>query len=265
MANSIFFRNDDIRNKLDQSLIDVTGSFIEKKIPIAHAVEPANITAEVAGWLLRMKKDYPDLIVIMQHGYDHTIKNKLIKGEFGGQRNYEEQFEDISRGKKLMDRWFGDLWFPAFNFPYAPYNPPAMKAVDDLNYKVINSHYNDSLSRKLFYAAGHLLNKGYLFNHHVSWNLDYYPGTRLFEIDMNVSFIKKYLNEEEDAEFFTLGELISKTVRYSKYKTTGTLLHHRYHNTEDKIKLVKDYLDWCITNGYKFTSLPEIYNRYKKR
>ncbi len=263
MPKNLFFRNDDVRHKLDQSLIDITKLFIDKKIPIIHAVEPANITEEVAGWLLETKKAYPEYVDIMQHGFEHKIKNKFLKGEFGGQRNYEEQYNDIRQGKDLMNNWFGDLWFPAFNFPYAPYNPPAIKAVNDLNYKVINSHYNDGLTRKIFYFVGHLLNKGYLFDHHVSWNLDFYPGTNLFEIDMNISFIEKYLNEEEDAEFFTLQEMISKTIQYSKYETTGVLLHHRYHNTESKIKLVEDYLNWCLGNEFSFTSIPEIYNRYK--
>ncbi len=261
---NIFFRNDDVRQKLDQSLIDITELFIDKKIPVTHAVEPANITKEVAEWMLKTKKDFPDYIEIMQHGFDHTIKNKILKGEFGGQRTYEEQYNDIKQGKELMNEWFGDLWFPAFNFPYAPYNKAAIKAVDNLGYKVLNSHYNDDLSRKLFYKAGHLINKGYFLNHHVSWNLDYYPGTKLFEIDMNISFIKKYLNEDEDAEFFTLSELQSKTIRYSRYKTTGVLIHHRYHNNKSKIKLVEDYLNWCIEEKYNFTSLSEIYNNCKR-
>lgn len=258
--NKIFFRNDDVRDRLDQSLVELTKLFIEKKIPIIHAVEPANISEEVANWLLRMKLDFPEYVEIMQHGYDHTIKNKIKKGEFGGQRTYKEQYDDIKCGKDLMNKWFGDLWFPAFNFPYAPYNLAAIKAVDDLDYKVINSHFNNGISRKLFYFAGHLINKGNLFNHHVSWNLDYYPGTKLFEIDMNISFIKEYLNEKEDAVFFNLDELISDTIKYSKYRTTGVLFHHRYHNSGSKLKLVEDYLNWCLSNGFDFTSLSEIYN-----
>ncbi len=263
MANKIFFRNDDVRHKLDKSLIEITELFIDKKIPITHAVEPANITKEVAEWLLETKKSNPDYIEIMQHGFDHSIKNKIIKGEFGGQRTYNEQYNDIKRGKELMNSWFGNLWFPAFNFPYAPYNPAAIKAVNDLGYKVLNSHYNSGLSRKIFYLAGHLVKRGFLFNHHVSWNLNYYPDTRLFEIDMNISFIKKYLNEDEDAEFFTFNDLKTKTLQYSKYKTTGVLLHHRYHNSQSKLKLVEDYLNWCTTNGFDFTSLAGIYNSYK--
>lgn len=265
MSNTIFFRNDDVRDQLDDSLIDITNIFINKNIPITHAVEPANITKNVADWLNNIKNKFPDYVDIMQHGYDHTIKNKFKKGEFGGQRGYKEQFIDIKNGKDLMNKWFGESWFPAFNFPYAPYNPAAIQAVDDLNYKVINSHYNQDLSRKIFYFIGHRLNKGYLFNHHVSWNYDYYPGTNLFEIDMNISLIKNYINEGTDAEFYTIDELIKQTLRYKDNYAIGVLLHHRYHNSNEKIRLIEKYIDWCVEKRYRFISLPNIYKNLSEQ
>ena len=75
-----FFRNDDVRDNLDQSLIELTDIFIKNQIPITHAVEPANITQAVIDWLLEVKQSYPEIISIMQHGYDHTVKNKHKKG-----------------------------------------------------------------------------------------------------------------------------------------------------------------------------------------
>ena len=65
----IFLRNDDIRQTLDQTLIDLTMVCMEHKVPISHAVEPANVTTEVAEWLIGMKIKYPQLIEIIQHGY----------------------------------------------------------------------------------------------------------------------------------------------------------------------------------------------------
>lgn len=87
MGNIFFFRNDDLRNKLDDSLIKITDLFIKYNIPITHSVEPANVSEEVVKWLVDVKKKYPDLIEIMQHGYEHKIKNNFKKGEFGGQED----------------------------------------------------------------------------------------------------------------------------------------------------------------------------------
>ena len=260
----LVFRNDDVRNTLDSSLVEITEIFIKNNIPVTHAVEPANVTPKVVDWLLKIKKKYPTLIELMQHGYDHQIKNNFKKGEFGGQRTYEEQFNNIRTGMELMDKYFGDLWFPAFNFPYAPYNLSAMKAVNECGFKVINSHFNSHWTRKFFYFVGHLLKKGYFLNHHVSWNLNYYPNTNLFEIDMNISFIKKYINEDTDSKMFNLKELIENTIKYSQYRVIGILLHHRYHNEFVKIKLLEDYIEWCKKQNFQFMSLSQIYQRFSK-
>jgi hypothetical protein len=262
--NIVFFRNDDVRATLDKALIDVTDLFIRYQIPIAHAVEPANVTPEVIEWVKDVKTGHPDIIELMQHGYDHTIKNKERKGEFGGQRGYQEQYDDIRKGKDLMNKHFGDLWFEAFNFPYAPYNPAAIKAVNDVGFKVLNSHFNSKFDRKVFYFFGHLLRKGFWLGHHVSWNLQKYPKTDLFEIDMNLGFIKKYLNEGTDSVMFTLEELKQKTIEYSKYRTIGVLLHHRYHNTQANLDLVEEYLKWIKTTGAEFLTMEKIYDRLGK-
>ncbi len=260
----MFFRNDDVRDTLDDSLIELTEIFIRHNIPITHAVEPANITPEVIKWLKEIKRKHPGIIEIMQHGYDHKIKNKQKKGEFGGQRTYKEQYDEISAGKDLMNKYFGDLWFEAFNFPYAPYNPEAIKAVDDSKFLVLNSHFNRKFNRKIFYFIGHLLKKGYLYDHHVSWNLDYYPGTGLFEIDMNISFISKYHNEETDCKMVSLETLKNETRMYTRYKTIGLLLHHRYHNTPEKMKFVDDYLTWVKNEDVEFSTMKEIYEKFSR-
>lgn len=258
----MFFRNDDVRATLDEALINVTGLFIKHGIPITHAVEPANVSAEVVSWLNTTKKSYPELIEIMQHGYDHTIKNNLKKGEFGGQRSYQEQYEDISKGKDLMNKYFGSNWFSCFNFPYGPYNPSAIKAIDDLGYLVFNSHYNSRFSRRLFYALGHIINRGYFLNHHVSWNLNTYPNTSLFEIDMNFGFITKYIDETDKCELADIDMMKSMTCKYLKQKTIGVLIHHRYHNDDEKIQLIDLYLEWAKKQNYDFSTMKMIYSRY---
>ena len=266
MYNEYFFRNDDIRESLDESLVAIQNIFIDRGIPITQAVEPANISHKVVDWLLSMKKQFPQLITIMQHGYDHTIKNKRQYGEFGGDRTYSEQYEDISNGKELMDAYFKDQWFPAFNFPCAPYNKAAIKALNDLSYKVLNSHFNIDWKRRIFYFAGHILRKGLLFNHHVSWNMQKYPGTSMYEISMNISFIKRYINEKTDCEFFTYEALCSEIDKYfvSPYPV-GLLLHHRYHITQESIDLISRVLDYLDKRKAVSVSMKTLYKGLVKK
>lgn len=262
----MFFRNDDVRGKLDPSLCEITELFIKQNIPITHAVEPGNLTPEVVKWLVKTKEQHPQLIEIMQHGYDHSVKNFERKGEFGGQRNYAEQYVDIMKGKELMNTYFGDLWFEAFNFPYAPYNEASIRALDDCEFKVVNSHFNNRISRRLFYNIGRKMKRGRLFDKHISWNLDYYPNSNLFEIDVNTGFIKKYYDEIDNCEMLSFPELKEETKRYMTQQTIGVLLHHRYHNTSEKIRLIEDYLIWCKTlPNIIFSTIQNIYQKFSSQ
>jgi peptidoglycan/xylan/chitin deacetylase (PgdA/CDA1 family) len=161
-----------------------------------------------------------------------------------------------------MNKYFGNLWFEAFNYPYGEYNPAAMKAANDCGYKVVYSHFNAKPTRRLFYKLGHLLNKGYLFDKHISWNLDYYPGTKLFEIDANISFIRKYVDEGTQSEMYSLDELAEKTKLYMKYPVISLLAHHRYHNSEEKMIIFQQYIDWTRQFNFEYLTSQSIYNKF---
>lgn len=259
------FRNDDVRSTIDKELVEMLNIFTSNKVPLTLAVEPANLTQEVVDWLLEKKNIFPNYVEIMQHGYDHTVKNKIRTGEFGGQRSYEEQYKEIMHGKEIMNNYFGDNWFEAFNYPFGEYNPAAMKAANDCGYKVVYSHFNAKISRRIFYKFGHLLNKGYIFNKHISWNLDFYPGTNLFEIDANISFIKKYIDEETTSEMFTLEELIKKTKTYFNFPVISLLAHHRYHNSKEKMEIFQKYIDWTRQFNFEYLTSESIYKKYSKK
>ncbi|MEH6591220.1 MAG: DUF2334 domain-containing protein [Halioglobus sp.] len=264
MSKEFFFRNDDIRDSLDDELIQIHELFVERKVPMIHAVEPANVTPEVVAWLLDERAKHPDVISLMQHGYDHTIKNTQKKGEFGGQRGYQEQYDDIKKGRELMDKHLGGQWFDAFNFPYAPYNKEAIRALQDVGYKVLNSHYNCEWKRQVLYTLGHILGKGLLFGKHVSWNHRIYPGTTMREISMNITFIETYHNEDTDCDFFSYEYLCNKIDQYMATPfPIGLLLHHRYHTTQESVDLIARIFDYLEMKGCKAVSMEQIYDRIK--
>lgn len=262
----IHFRNDDVRDSLDKSLIQITNIFIKYKIPITHAVEPANVTKEVIEWLTDLKKRHPVLIEIGQHGYEHKLKNDKRPGEFGGNRSYQEQYDEIKKGKDLMDKYFGELWHPIFTFPFGGANIAAYKAINDLNFTIVNGGYGIDPKRKLFYLAGHILRRNFLLGKRIPYDLEYKPGTNLFEINMNFGFIKKYLDEEYQSVLQTIDNMKSFTNSFlnSDRKTIGVLLHHRYHNTDEKVSLVEEYLNWIKSlNNIKFSNQETIYNTFR--
>lgn len=269
----IFIRNDDVRGTLDESLIKITDLCILKEIPISHTVEPTNVSQNVVDWLLKVKTESPNLIEIVQHGYEHKLNyqrvvgGKLKKGEFGGTRSYEEQFTEITRGKEFLDKYFGDNWFPLFTFPYGARNNAALKAVSDAGFKVVNGSMGVSLQHKILYAIGRALNREMLFGRKISYNLRHRKKLNLFQIDTSISVIKKYLDEGTEASFYSLDELKAKTTAYLNISPTfGIVLHHRYHNTEAKIKLLEDYILWLKSlPDVEFVTQEFIYHKFAKK
>lgn len=237
-----FFRNDDV-NELTPELIAVSEIFFAAGIPIIHAVEPGNLTDACVDWLIEKKLQHGRLLEIMQHGYNHT---KHQSGEFGGTRSYREQYDDLRRGREIMERRFGEHWYPAVNFPYGPYNQATIRAVDDLGYAIFNGHYNPRLSRRLFYVIGRILHKGQLLNRHISHHLEIYPGTHTFTIDMAISYIEHYRGNygSSDCDWYSLDALMDRYEATKRHiNVIGWLLHHRYHQTPASLKLVQDSID----------------------
>lgn len=273
MNKYIFFRNDDVRESLDVSLIEITKLCIQNKIPISHTVEPANVSKEVIEWLLKMKSNYPALIEIVQHGYSHELNytnkigGKLKKGEFGGDRTYNEQYQEIKKGKDKLDQCFGKNWFSLFTFPYGARNDATLKAVSDAGFKVVNGSFGVTFKHKILYFIGRFLQKEMLWGRKISYNLRHRKKLNLFQIDTSISVIKKYINEDTEAIFYSLDELKNKTIEYLKNSpTVGIVLHHRYHNTSAKIKLMEDYIQWLKTlPGVVFVTQEFIYQKFKKK
>lgn len=258
-----FFRNDDV-NELTPELIAISELLFAEGIPIIHAVEPGNVTDACVDWLLEKKARHGRLLEIMQHGYNHT---KHFSGEFGGKRAYQEQYDDLRRGREIMNRRFGDRWFPAVNFPYGPYNQATIRAVDDLGYTVFNGHYNPRLSRRLFYLIGRLLGRGQIMNRHISHHLEIYPGTHVFTIDMAISYIDRYLGNygSNQCEWFDTPALMQRFAAAKRHiHVIGWLLHHRYHSTPASLKLVKDTITAMRQSdpGIEFWNFEEIHAAY---
>lgn len=266
----VFFRNDDVRNVLDDSLIQITELCIKYRIPISHAVEPANVSDKVVKWLLQIKSKYPDLIEIVQHGFKHELNyqdiigGKKKKGEFGGDRTYKEQLIEIRNGKDLMDKFFNKEWFPLFTFPYGARNEDSIIAVADAGFKALNGSMGITPQHSILYSFGRLLNKEMLFNRKISYNLRFRKGLGLFQIDTSISFIKEFIDEYTDARFYSLDTLKETILKYlKKVPNVGVVLHHRYHDSEIKIKLLEDYINWLTTlQNIEFVTQEFLYNKY---
>jgi len=252
---TVFFRNDDVRGNLDQSLIDLTSLCIENTIPIAHAVEPANVTQKVVDWLIEVKNAHPELIDIIQHGYDHNINGNYHKMEFGGERTYKDQYDDILKGKNLMQNYFGDLWVPIFTFPYAVYNTQSIRILKDLGYMGLSDVIFFNSKARIKNQVGRLLRRDVIANRKVSFHPKQRPNG-LREVSTSFGIIKKY-NSEDSCDHFTMDEIIQKIKISSKFTDSiGVLFHHRFH--AGHLGLIQEIIDYFAKNNFQPKSLSEI-------
>jgi peptidoglycan/xylan/chitin deacetylase (PgdA/CDA1 family) len=249
----LFFRNDDVRGSLDKSLVRLTDIFVERKISISHAVEPANISTEVAQWLLAMKNRYPKYIDIIQHGYDHNLRNPLSKYEFGADRSFESQLDDILRGKMIMNSLFGEKWVPIFTFPYGSYNSDTLKALKTLNYLGICTGTSFRFRTRVLNLLGNILKVDSLAKKRISYHRRGVNNWGLEEISCSINMIKKY-HDEYHAVHYSLADLLERLHINQKFTSrVGILFHHRFH--DEQLDMIICLLDELIRRGYCFCSI----------
>jgi peptidoglycan/xylan/chitin deacetylase (PgdA/CDA1 family) len=254
----IFFRNDDVRGSLDDSLIQLTELFVKYSVPITHAVEPANVSNNVVKWLIDTKLNSNDLVEIIQHGYNHNNNNKFYKMEFGGNRSYSDQYEDIHKGYSLMESLFNYHWDKIFSFPYGTYNNQTMEVVNQLKYTAISSSVSYDIKNIIKDYIGVKLNTNKLFNRNISYHLNKRPFTELWDVSTCISVIKEYINEDE-AIHFTYEQLISKINHARRFTSViGILLHHRFH--KDYLSIIDKLLNYLKNNDYSFTKITKVIN-----
>jgi len=251
----IFLRNDDVRDSLDKELIALTDLCIKYNVPISHAVEPANITPEVIDWLLVVKKQYPQLLEIIQHGYDHNRKNPEKKMEFGGTRTYADQLSSIHKGKELMDKYFSDQWDPIFTFPFGTYNNDTLRVIDELGYQAISSKINFSVKNQLKNKLGNLLKKDFLFNKKISYHGDYRSGFGFKELSVSANLIHRYIDSNH-ADHYSKSDILEQISQSGRFTNNiGILFHHRFHT--DQLNMIEEIIVH-LKEKYTFSTIMNL-------
>jgi hypothetical protein len=224
------------------------------------AVEPANLTLEMVQYLRETKNSDPGLVEIVQHGWSHAEHDR---GEFGGNRGYPEQLDDICRGLTIMRARFGEAFFPAFTFPFGQYNEHTIHVLNELGYRVLSSKFNIRFTAQLYYRFGRLASRKWMFDHRISYHLHRYPGTSLDEISVSLSPIKKYVGPHGSTEcVFESIEALKSQYLTSRNRTpvVGIVLHHRYHASPDRMSVLRQFVEWFAElDGVRFLTLHDIY------
>ena len=134
----LFLRDDDIDSDEDtlRTLCDIT---LSRGIPLNLEVIPGNLTPSTIRFLKNLKRINPSLIELDQHGWRHTNhEQEGRKCEFGASRNFQEQLQDIARGKALLEDALAERFFPVFTPPWNRGTADTFRALDELGFLVLS-------------------------------------------------------------------------------------------------------------------------------
>ena len=252
---TIFFRNDDpdifTFGDKREMLFMLTDLFIEKRIPLVHAVIPGIITQKTVKYFNELNQD-TDLLEFIQHGWKHI---KYEKGEFDYSRTAMKQLQDIRNGRNRMLKIFGDRFFAAFSAPYGTYSENTFKILDNERFKVISSVKRYEIKNRMFNEIGRLFNRTVFFGRRISYHGGSVAGLKLKEISISVNIMQK------DFPF----KLLDRKAFFDKIrfafgytKNVGILLHHSNLKIE-QLTLLDRYLDELKDYGFRFCKMSSIY------
>jgi len=142
---NIFLRDDDI-DEDEETLRHLFDISLACGVPLNVEIIPGNLKDAAIGLLKEQKRFYPRLIEFNQHGWKHlNHENEGRKCEFGASRTFEQQFEDISRGKAQIEEIFDESFYPVFTPPWNRCTEDTFKVLDQLGFKVFSKDRGDQL------------------------------------------------------------------------------------------------------------------------
>lgn len=135
----LFIRDDDV--EIDhENLHRLADLCIELEVPISFGVVPASLEDQTANYLANLRQHHPKLIEVHQHGWGH-VNHEPGNGlaEFGSARCYDQQFEDLYKGDRIMRNVFGSSLFGAFSPPWNACTPDTARAMRQLGFQVLSA------------------------------------------------------------------------------------------------------------------------------
>ncbi len=238
----IFFRNDDVglysNGSVSPELINLTDIFIKEKVPVSYGVVPGEVNEPTVNWLKTVKTVFPHLIGIDQHGYRHVDYGC---GEFGNNRTYETQREDINAGRELIKEYFGNV--PCcFIPPWNKYNSHTKQICDELGFKVFSGAVSPKLHARTFVKMGQFLNLNVMLGKPVSYHRKScfsQPGLEISEISVGLSVVENYKSRKVKS-FESINSRYKRCKKY--FDCIGCNLHHWVFDSPEKLNIIQRFL-----------------------
>jgi len=136
----VIVRVDDIGSENQQAEALIL-AFCRLGVKVTCSVVPYWLTPNCIDFMLNISKQFPDLIEVHQHGYAHIdYSDAGEEHEFGPNRTFEQQKNDILAGRRILEKYLGRLFLPVFTPPYNAFDENTLLALHQAQYYGISSY-----------------------------------------------------------------------------------------------------------------------------
>lgn len=140
----VLIRIDDIARRLPNK-DRLISNLCRSGAKVSCSVIPALLETRCIQFLEEIARDYPGCLEINQHGWSHrNYSRSELEYEFGADRTYEQQLEDILNGKRRLDEAFGDIFIHVFTPPFASYDETTLLALKAAGFQAISGGVVDA-------------------------------------------------------------------------------------------------------------------------
>jgi len=230
-----FIRDDDVGDLTD-GLKVFAETFALLRIPVSYQIIPSKLTARCANFLLSIYRDYPGLVEFGQHGLNHEmiLKGRAVKREFGPERSFLEQSEDIRKGLDVLRGHLGSqCTISVFTPPQHKYDGNTVRAAVASGHKIFSAAYYASFRHQAAYALGQRLGIGSFHHYGISYHNAFRPEADILEVSISVAVDDGQVIRTESRRL-----LKSVTAASAYSKVVGLMFHHKmYESVRDRSEL----------------------------
>jgi hypothetical protein len=232
-----FIRNDDVGDLTD-GLKNFAETFALRRMPVSYQIIPSKFTARCADFLLSVDHDYPGLVEFGQHGLNHEmiLKGRHLKREFGPERSFIEQGEDIRSGLEILRGYLGSQSdINVFTPPQHKYDSNTVRAAVGSGHKIFSAACYASFFHQAAYALGRRLRMSSFGHYGISYHNARRPEADIFEVSVSVTMDDGQVIRTESHRVF---QRIAAASVYSN--VVGLMFHHKmYESLSDRDELNK--------------------------
>lgn len=183
----LFVRNDDV-GELTDPLKRFVDLFLDRGIPVSYQVIPARLTPLCADFMRSAAEAHPELIEFGQHGLRHEmeLRGRRLKREFGPERSFEDQRDDILEGLRLLEAGL-DRKVVVFTPPQHKYDSNTVRAVAAAGHRIFSAASYPSTHHRLAYALGRGLGLGSIRHQGISYHGRRRPEADLMEVSISIA------------------------------------------------------------------------------